>query len=270
MVGKNQSDLPEPSLKNMLIAGLLIAVILLLFFAFLRGGNPCTQQFPPESNSWCAEEGTYYIAALDEIFMDEEGYVETYKSIALITVEETYNFDDPPCEVYGDVVFWDGIDWGEGYSLNFPIYGYGEGYAPLIPCTYNDYSVTEDLILESLENIVEASESMYEVLNFSISSHERYVTMTVECHDSLPFYYPSLEFLVDGYYYGVEYELACWLDYNSTATIYLDIQVVSECNSGIPLFQSYVFATWVPVYGWIATSIFSLKTIVTSIELEEV
>jgi len=47
-------------------------------------------------------------------------------------------------------------------------------------------------------------------------------------------------------------------------------KVVSECNSGIPLFQSYVFATWMDGYGWIATSIFSLKTIATSVALTEV
>lgn len=270
MVRKDQPDQPELSLKSILIVGLLVAVILLSFFVFLRGGNPCTRDFPPEANQWCAPEGTYYIAAMDEIFLDGEGYIDTYKEIALITIESTYNYDDPPIEAYGSVVFWDSMDWGEGYWLNFPIYEYGEGYAPMIPCTYNDYSVTEDLIYESLLNIVEASEGNYEVLNFSVTSVERYVTMTVECHDSMPFYYPALEYLVNGYYYGVEYELECWLDYNSTATIYLKIQVVSECNSGISLFQSYIFATWVPIYGWIATSIFSLKTIVTSIELEEV
>jgi hypothetical protein len=196
----------------MLIAGLTIAVILLLLFVGIRGVTPCTQQFPPESNSWCAEEGTYYIAALDEIFMDNESYIDTNKEIVLITIEETYNVDDPPCEVYGSIVFWAGTDWGEGSYLQFPFEYYGEGYAPLIPCTYNDYSVTEDLIFESLLNIIEYSEGDYEVINFSISSVERYVTMTVECHDSLPFYYPSLEFITEGYYYGVEYELEAWLD----------------------------------------------------------
>lgn len=268
---KERPERPEPNLKNMLIVGLTIAVILLLLFVGIRGVNPCTRDFPPEANSWCAEEGTYYIAALDEILMDGEGYVETYKQIALITIDSTYNATDPPVEVFGNMVFWAGYEWDdEPMFLQFPLEYLGEGFAPVIPCTYNDYGVTEDLLFESLLNAVEYSEGDYEVLNFSISSVERYVTMTVECHESLPFYNTTSEFITEGYFYGVEYELEAYLDYNSTATIYLEIQVVSECNSGIPLFQSYIFATWMDGYGWIATSIFSLKTIATSVALIEV
>ena len=271
MVRKNQSDLPEASPKNMLIAGLLIAVILLLLFVGLRGTNPCTRQFPPESNDWCTKEG-YYIGALDSIFYNtmEGGWTETYKDIALITINETYNFDDPPVEAYGELYLFNSYAWEFTDYLQFPFPYLSEYNTPLVPLTYNDYSVTEDLMFMSLLNVITNFEGNATVLNFTISHAEQYVTMTQECDTPVNFFNPDTDFITEGYFYGVEYTMDVWIDYPPNETIYLKLQIVAECNSGIPLFQSLILSTYLAGFGCVTCSIFSLKTIATSFALIEV
>ena len=255
----------------MLIAGLLIAVILLLFFAFLRGGNPCTRQFPPESNSWCTDEGEYYIGALDQIFYSAEmdgGWTETYKDIVKITIDDAYNIDDPPCEVFGSLYFWDDM-WDYYAELHFPFDDIDGYEAPLVPLTYNDYSMTEDLLFESLVNAIAHFEGDATILNFSISHAEQYVTMTQEADTPLPFLNET-DVITVGYFYGIDYVMEVWIDYPPSETLYLRLEIVSECNSGIPLFQSLIFSTYYNGIGCVACTIFSLKTIATSFALIEV
>jgi hypothetical protein len=265
-MGKKLNKTNERNWKIVSITLLVISLCLLFFYVsslFTQSGN-----FPSEKNQWCSEENDYYIVTIDGMFRDIEGCVETTKELGLISLEEIYDYDDPPIEVYANLYIWEYTEWIFESYIDFPAYFYGEGYIPIIPLTYNDYSITEDLIYESLENTIEYLED-YEVLNFSISHKEQMVTMTKECHESMTFYNSSNEYIVEGYYYGVQYELECYLiNETSNYIIYIDIQVISECNSGIPLFQSMILATY--HNGWIYSTVFGLKTIVTSIELQNV
>jgi len=254
---------------NIKVAAVVIIAILLtagicMLFMFLSPPT-CTNHFPAEYDQFCADEGDYYICAIDSIF-SEEPMLNAYKTIGLVTINSTYGSDDPPIEVYGELYIWDD-GWGYWLDLLFPLdYFYGP-YPPLIPCTYNDYEETENLLFTSLENIVANLEGSPTVLNFSISHREQFVTMTQECHAAMEFY--NGEYIVDAYYYGVEYVLEAYIDYPPDDTIYLKLEIVSECNSGIPLLQSAIFVEYtgsaVNFYG-----IISAKTIATSVTLSEV
>jgi hypothetical protein len=268
-----RSDNSEGTIKNAIIVGLVIALFMLSLFAVIRP-PACNQNFPAERMDWCTEEG-YYIGALDEIFYSAEimkedghGYTEAYKDIVMITIDYTYNFDDPPVEVYGSLYFWNDM-WDYESELYFPFHYFDYYAAPLVPVTYNDYSVTEDLLFESLANAIENFEGNATVINFTISHNERLVTMTQEADTPLPFL-ENTDIITVGYFYGVDYVMEVWVDYPPMETIYLRLEVVSECNSGIPLFQSLIFTTYVTGLGCVACSIFSLKTIATSFALTEV
>jgi hypothetical protein len=245
---------------SILAALLLISLIVVAFYP-----RQTCATFPTERDGFCADDGDYYICAIDSI-LSYEPMLNTYKTIGLVTINETYDSNDPPIEVYGELYIWnDG--WEYWLNLIFPLdYFYGP-YPPLVPCTYNNYEETEDLLYTSLENIVANLEGSPTLLNFSISHHEQFVTMTQECHPANEFY--NGEYIVDAYYCGVEYILEAYIDYPPNDTIYFKAEIVSECNSGIPLLQSYILVEYtnsaVSFYG-----IISAKTIATSIALLEV
>jgi len=253
--------------KNRSIALLCAIIIGLLLFLCLRPLGSCTQQFPAEKRQWCTDEGEYYFGALDIILVTEG--VTSMKSIVAITINSTYNYDDPPIEVYGELYFWDDL-WEYWGDLHFPTDSFSGVDPPLIPITYNDYSDTEDLMFESFSNTIEYLGGNVSVINFTISSNEQYVTVTQECHEAMPFFNPASEYITEGYFYGVEYELEAWIDSPPNQTLYVKWQIVSECNSGIPLFQSLILSGFDINYGWIQCGCYSLKTIATSFALTEV
>jgi hypothetical protein len=256
---------------NIKVATVIIIAILLTAGICLLSMFICENHFPPESDQWCTDEGEYYIGALDTIFYNtiEGGWTETYKDLALITINETYHVE-AGYWVAGELYLFDNYEWVFTDYLQFPIEYINESNTPLVPLTCNDYGVTEELMFMSLVNVIANFEGNATVINFTISHTEQYVTMTQECDTPVNFFDPATAFITVGYFYGVEYTMECWIDFPPNQAIYLKMQIVSECHSGIPLFQSLILTTYVNGFGCTFCSIFSLKTIATSVLLIEV
>ena len=236
-----------------IIAILLTAGICMLYTVLCP--PICTNHFPVESNQWCSSKGDYWIAALD-YYDNVEGW-EYGKQITLVNITDMNGGAHP--NLTATLSYWNVTDWAEIGDIPFPLPN-DEIYPrnSIIPLCYNDYSVMEDLLFVSLGNILLEYDG--EMINFSISSHEQYITCVQEIYPTMDWY--NGEYIIDGYYYGIVYIMEAYFT-GGGFTFYLKLEVAADCATGIPLYESFTFV--IVTLG--ATALIRLNTVATSVTL---
>jgi hypothetical protein len=253
-----------------LIIGLgLLLVITIQPASLVQCGN-----FPAEKDGWCAEDGTYYITAMDYYELGGGRYDENWdygKEIVLIYINSSQYVGEPfitDTYVNGSLFQWED-GWSFEVNLSFPISEFYIGASIVVPIAYNNYAVMLAMMISSLVTLVNLTEAI--ILNMTVSCHERYVTVIQEMTPPMPWYNTTgvPEYIVNGYYYGVEYEIQTYLDVGFATTAYFQQQLVAECNTGIPLYQGMVMGVY---SGGICQFCigYNMKTMATSVTLQEV
>jgi len=237
-----------------IIAILLTAGICMLYTVLCP--PTCTNRFPAESDQWCSTG--YWIAALD-YYENVEGW-EYGKQITLVNITDTNGGMHPNATAM--LSYWNVTDWAEIGSISLPLPD--DEILPrnsIIPLCYNDYSIMEDILFVSLSNILLEYDG--EMINFSISSQEQYITCVQEIYPTMNWY--NGEYIVDGYYCGIVYTMEAYFS-SGGATFYLKLEVAADCATGIPLYESFLFV----IVDMGATALIRLNTVATSVALTSV